>query len=87
MECGTTSSKSRDILSSSWRAFAVFWLPAIAKVGLGVGAHEYVLEMRILFQEHLVFLPQEFWGDLTPTDVWLVGVADDDKAQSHQFVE
>ena len=35
MECGTTSSKSRDILSSSWRAFAVFWLPAIAIVVAG----------------------------------------------------
>ena len=30
MESGTTTSKSRDILSSTWRAFAVFWLPAMA---------------------------------------------------------
>ena len=32
MESGTTTSKSRDILSNPWRAFAVFWLPAIAIV-------------------------------------------------------
>ena len=30
-----TTSKSRDILSSPWRAFAVFWLPAIAIVVAG----------------------------------------------------
>lgn len=29
-ESDTTSCKSRDILSSPWRACAVFWLPAIA---------------------------------------------------------
>ena len=32
MESSTTTSKSRDILSNPWRAFAVFWLPAIAIV-------------------------------------------------------
>ena len=35
MESGTTTSKSRDILSSPLRAFAVFWLPAIAIVVAG----------------------------------------------------
>ena len=35
MESRTTTSKSRDILSSPWRAFAVFWLPAIAIVVAG----------------------------------------------------
>jgi hypothetical protein len=34
MEFGATS-KSRDILSSPWRALAVFWLPAIAIVVAG----------------------------------------------------
>ena len=35
MESDTTTSKSRDILSSPWRAFVVFWLPAIAIVVAG----------------------------------------------------
>ena len=35
MESRTTTSKSWDILSSPWRAFAVFWLPAIAIVVAG----------------------------------------------------
>lgn len=30
MQRGTTSSHSRDVLSSPWRAFVWFWLPAIA---------------------------------------------------------
>ena len=34
MECGTTTSNSRDILSSPWLAFAVWWLPGIAIVVL-----------------------------------------------------
>ena len=35
MGSGGTTSKSRDILSSPWRALAVFWLPAIAIVVAG----------------------------------------------------
>ena len=35
MESGTTTGKSRDILSSPLHAFAVFWLPAIAIVVAG----------------------------------------------------
>lgn len=35
MEGGTTTGNSRDILSSPWLAFAVFWLPAIAIVVVG----------------------------------------------------
>lgn len=35
MESDGTSCKSRDILSSWWRALAVFWLPAIAMVAAG----------------------------------------------------
>jgi hypothetical protein len=35
MESGSSSGKSRDILSSPWRALAVFWLPAIAIVVAG----------------------------------------------------
>ena len=38
MGSGSTTSKSRDILSSPWRAFAVFWLPAIAIVVAGSSA-------------------------------------------------
>ena len=30
MESGTAACKSRDMLSSPWRALAVFWLPAAA---------------------------------------------------------
>jgi hypothetical protein len=30
MESDTTTCKSRDILSSPWRALLVFWLPALA---------------------------------------------------------
>ena len=30
MESGTADCKSRDMLSSPWRALAVFWLPAVA---------------------------------------------------------
>lgn len=38
MESGTTTSNSRDILSSPWRALAVFWLPATAIVAAGSSA-------------------------------------------------
>jgi hypothetical protein len=35
MESCTTTGKSRDLLSTPWLAFAVFWLPAIAIVVAG----------------------------------------------------
>lgn len=35
MESHTTTAKSRDLLSTPWLAFAVFWLPAIAIVVAG----------------------------------------------------
>lgn len=38
MESGTTTCKSRDILSSPWLAFLVFWFPAIAIVVSGTPA-------------------------------------------------
>ena len=38
MESGTTTCKSRDILSSLWLAFSVFWFPAIAIVVSGTPA-------------------------------------------------
>ena len=38
MGSGSTTSKSRDILSSPWRALAVFWLPSIAIVVAGSSA-------------------------------------------------
>jgi hypothetical protein len=36
MESGTRISKSRDILSSPWRALALFRLPAVAIVVTGI---------------------------------------------------
>ena len=38
MEDNTTTCKSRDILSSWWRVFLLYWLPAIAIVVAGVPA-------------------------------------------------
>ena len=35
MQCDPTPGRSHDILSNPWRAFAVFWLPAIAIVVAG----------------------------------------------------
>ena len=36
MESNATTCKSRDILSSRWRVFILYWLPAIAIVVAGV---------------------------------------------------
>ena len=38
MEANTTTCKSRDILSSRWRVFLLYWLPAIAIVMAGAPA-------------------------------------------------
>lgn len=38
MESNATACKSRDILSSRWRVFLLYWLPAIAIVVAGVPA-------------------------------------------------
>ena len=38
MESNATTCKSRDILSSRWRVFILYWLPAIAIVVAGVPA-------------------------------------------------
>jgi len=38
VEAGTRACKSRDLLSSPWLAFLVFWLPAIAIVVAGTPA-------------------------------------------------
>jgi len=38
VESNATTCKSRDILSSRWRAFLLYWLPAIAIVVAGVPA-------------------------------------------------
>ena len=38
MESNATTGKSRDILSSRWRVFLLYWLPAIAIVVAGVPA-------------------------------------------------
>ncbi len=38
MESNATTCKSRDILSSCWRVFLLYWLPAIAIVVAGVPA-------------------------------------------------
>ena len=38
MESNATTCKSRDILSSRWRVFLLYWLPAIAIVVAGVPA-------------------------------------------------
>ena len=38
MESNATTCKSRDILSSRWRVFMLYWLPAIAVVVAGVPA-------------------------------------------------
>ncbi len=38
MESNATTCKSRDILSSWWRVFLLYWLPAIAIVVAGVPA-------------------------------------------------
>ena len=38
MESNTTTCKSRDILSSRWRVFILYWLPAIAIVVAGAPA-------------------------------------------------
>ena len=38
MESETTTCKSRDILSSRWRVFILYWLPAIAIVVAGAPA-------------------------------------------------
>ena len=35
MKSGATACKSRDILSSRWRVFLLYWLPAIAMVVVG----------------------------------------------------
>ena len=38
MESNATTCKSRDILSSRWRVFILYWLPAIAIVVAGASA-------------------------------------------------
>jgi len=38
VESNATTCKSRDILSSRWRVFILYWLPAIAIVVVGVPA-------------------------------------------------
>jgi hypothetical protein len=38
MESNAATCKSRDILSSSWRVFVLYWLPAIAIVVAGAPA-------------------------------------------------
>jgi hypothetical protein len=38
VESNATTCKSRDILSSRWRVFILYWLPAIAIVVAGVSA-------------------------------------------------
>ncbi len=38
MDSNATTCKSRDILSSRWRVFILYWLPAIAIVVAGVPA-------------------------------------------------
>jgi hypothetical protein len=38
VESNATTCKSRDILSSRWRVFMLYWLPAIAVVVAGVPA-------------------------------------------------
>lgn len=38
MESNTTTCESRDILSSRWRVFFLYWLPAIAMVVAGAPA-------------------------------------------------
>ena len=38
MESNATTCKSRDILSSRWHVFILFWLPAIALVVAGAAA-------------------------------------------------
>jgi len=38
VESNATTCKSRDILSSRWRVFLLYWLPAIAIVVAGVPA-------------------------------------------------
>ena len=35
MKSGATTCESRDILSSRWRVFLLYWLPAIAIVAVG----------------------------------------------------